>query len=133
MLHLPQSVKADGDRNDSTVLSCMRFARSLGYGDLYMVNLFAWRDTDRTVLPDDPEIRVGPHCDYYIDKYTSSCDMTIAAWGNFVSRRKLFRRAKEITDRYENLKALRITKKGHPHHPLFLPCDLEPVDFAGYG
>ena len=125
--------RADGEKNDPTVLSCMRFARCLGYGDLYMVNLFAWRDTDKTILLDDPELRVGPHCDYYIDKYVSACDMTIAAWGNFVSRWKLFRRAKEITGRHENLKALRITKKGHPHHPLYLPCDLEPVDFAGYG
>ena len=125
--------KADRDRNDPTVLRCMCFARCLGYGDLYIVNLFAWRDTDKTVLLDGPEFRVGPHCDHYIDRYVSACDMTIAAWGNFVSRRKLFRRAKEITRRHENLKALRITKKGHPHHPLFLPCDLEPVDFTGYG
>ena len=125
--------KADWDKNDPTVLSCMRFARSLGYGDLYMVNLFAWRDTNRAILLDDPKLRVGPYCDYYIDKYVSACDMTIAAWGDFVSKRELFWRAEEVTDRHENLKALRITKKGHPHHPLYLPQDTEPVDFAGYG
>ena len=124
--------KADRDKNDPTVRSCIRFARCLGYGDLYMVNLFACRSTDKKVLLDDPELRVGPCCDHYIDKYISACDMTIAAWGNFVSRRKLFWRAKEITDRHENLKALGITKKGHPHHPLYMPCDIEPVDFAGY-
>ena len=124
--------KADRDKNDPTVLSCMRFALGLGYGDLYMLNLFAWRDTNRTILLEDTKLRVGAYCDYYIDKYVSACDMTIAAWGDFVSEPKLFWRAREITDRYENLKALRITKKGHPHHPLYLPWDIEPVDFAGY-
>ena len=125
--------KADGGKNDPTVLSCMRFARCLGYGDLYMVNLFARRDTDKTVLFDGPELRVGPRYDYHIDKYVSTCDMTIVAWGDFVSRRKLFWRTEETTDRHENLKALSITKKGHPHFPLFLPGNLKPVDFAGYG
>ena len=126
--------KADWDKNDPTVRSCMRFARRrCEYGDLYIVNLFACRSTDKKVLLDDPELSVGPRCDHYIDKYISTCDMTIAAWGNFVSRRKLFWRAKEITDHHKNLKALKITKKGHPHHPLYMPCDIEPVDFAGYG
>ena len=119
--------KADGDRNDPTVLSCMRFARSLGYGDLYMVNLFAWRDTDKTVLLDNPELRVGPRCDHYMDRYVSACDMTIAAWGNFVSRRKLFRRAKEITRRHENLKALRITKKDTRTFRCFFPATSNPL------
>lgn len=124
--------EADAKKDDPTVKRCMRFARDWGYGDLYIVNLFAWRETDRNVLLREPESKVGRYCDHYIDKYATACDMTVAAWGAFVSNRKLLWRAEEISARCDKLWALNITKKGHPRHPLWSPGNLTPVDFPGY-
>ena len=123
---------ADAKKDDPTVKRCMCFARDWGYGGLYIVNLFAWRATDKNVLLIEPESKVGQYCDHYIDKYVTACDMTVAAWGTFVSDRKLLWRAEEISARCGKLWALDITKKGHPRHPLMARGDLDPVEFPGY-
>ena len=72
---------ADAKEDDQTVRRCMNFARDLGYGYLYVVNLFAWRSTEKAVLLKAPKEKIDPHCNHYIDKYVKSCDMTVAAWG----------------------------------------------------
>ena len=123
---------ADAKEDDPTVRRCMRFARDWGYGGLYIVNLFAWRETDRNVLLREPESKVGRYCDHYIDKYVTACDMTVAAWGAFVSSRKLLWRAEEISARCDKLWALDITRKGHPRHPSRSSKNLTPIDFPGY-
>lgn len=123
---------ADGVNDDQTARRCMGFARDLGYGYLYIVNLFAWRSAEKAVLLKAPKEKIGPRCDHYIDKYVKGCDMTIAAWGAFVSKKKLLWRAKEVSSRYGNLMALEITERGHPAHPLLLRKDLVPVEFPGY-
>lgn len=124
--------KADAKEDDPTVRRCMRFARDWGYGDLYIVNLFAWRETDKNVLLKEPEFKVGRYCDHYIEKYVTVCDTTVAAWGSFVSRRKLLWRAEEISARHANLLALKIAEGGHPWHPSRARGDLVPVKFPGY-
>ena len=123
---------ADAKKDDPTVRRCMRFAQDWGYGGLYIVNLFAWRGTDNNVLLREPESKVGRYCDHYIDKYITACDMTVAAWGAFVSSRKLLWRAEEISARFDKLWALYIIKNGHPLHPLRARGDLDPVEFPGY-
>ena len=123
---------ADAENDDQTVKRCMGYAQRWGYGDLYIVNLFAWRATDKNVLLREPESKVGRYCDHYIDKYVTACDTTVAAWGTFVSSRKLLWRAEEISARCGKLWALDITKKGHPRHPLMARGDLDPVEFPGY-
>lgn len=124
---------ADAEKDDRTVKRCIDYAQGWGYGGLYIVNLFAWRATDKNVLLIEPESKVGRYCDHYIDKYVTACDMTVAAWGTFVSDRKLLWRAEEISARCGKLWALDITKKGHPRHPLRSSKNLTPiVDFPGY-
>lgn len=123
---------ADAKEDDHTVRRCMGFARDLGYGHLYIVNLFAWRSTEKAVLLQVPQDKIGPRNDHYIDKCVKSCDTTVAAWGTFVSKKKLLWRAKEVSSRYGNLMALEITEEGHPAHPLLLRKDLVPVEFPGY-
>ena len=123
---------AGAKEDDPTVRRCMRFARDWGYGGLYIVNLFAWRATDKNVLLREPESKVGRDCDHYIDKCVTACDMTVAAWGAFVSNRKLLWRAEEISARCGKLWALDIIKNGHPLHPLRARGNLDPVEFPGY-
>ena len=121
---------ADAKEDDPTVRRCMRFARDGGYGGLYLVNLFAWRDKEKRVLLETPKEKVGPCCDYYIDRYVKNCDMTIAAWGAI--HPGLEWRARDVSGRHDNLSALKITEGGHPWHPSRAPGNFDPVEFPGY-
>lgn len=42
--------KADAETDDNTVRRCIGFAKSWGYGGIYICNLFAYRSTDPKVL-----------------------------------------------------------------------------------
>lgn len=122
---------ADDVNDDRTVRRCMGFARDWGCGDLYIVNLFAWRNRERNVLLQAPRDKIGPRNDHYIDKYVKTCDMTVAAWGAIDSR--LEWRARDVSGRHDNLRALKITRNGHPWHPSRLQRDSRgPVEFLGY-
>lgn len=122
---------ADDVNDDQTVSCCERFACDWGYGDLYIVNLFAWRNREKSVLLQAPQDKIGPRNDHYIDKHVKRCDMTVAAWGAI--DRRLEWRARDVSGRHDNLRALKITRNGHPWHPSRLRRDSRgPVEFLGY-
>ncbi|HDR1569813.1 TPA: DUF1643 domain-containing protein, partial [Pasteurella multocida] len=41
---------ADESNDDPTIRRCINFAKKWGYGGIYMVNLFAYRSTDKSVI-----------------------------------------------------------------------------------
>lgn len=113
---------ADESRDDPTLRRCRKFAQSWGYGGFTIVNLFAYRATDPTILGKvkDP---VGPRNDAWIKKCAKASDIVIAAWGNHglhAGRGKTVR--KFIPEMY----CLRINRTGEPAHPLYLPKTLRP-------
>ncbi|MGH9065940.1 MAG: DUF1643 domain-containing protein [Acidimicrobiales bacterium] len=111
---------------DPTVRRCVRYARAWGFGGLEVVNLFAYRATDPAgmVAADDP---VGPHNDDAIRAAASAAELVMAGWG--VHGRHLGRgeavRAMLAGVGVE-LHHLRLTKGGHPGHPLYLPGTARP-------
>lgn len=118
---------ADAKQNDPTVKRLIVRSMRLGYGGMYVTNLFAYRSTDITKLRtvDDP---IGPENDKHILQTASRCGRVIAAWGNegsFLDRsaavRKLLRRAGI------ELYVLRLTGRGEPWHPLYLPYSCKPI------
>lgn len=117
---------ADEFKDDPTIRRCIDFSKKLGGGSLWMVNLFAYRSTDpsKIRLVEDP---VGPENDYWISKVASSADFIIAAWGNngdFLSRDK------DVVSLVGcEVYALRITSKGMPSHPLYLPKNSEIIPY----
>jgi len=116
---------ADAERDDATIRTCMTRAQRMGYGGIEAVNLFALRATNPEELyraaypvsdPDDP----GRN-DWEIGQLLHRRQV-ICAWGThggLLSRRasvlEILRRA-GIQPR-----ALRMTKSGHPGHPLYVP------------
>lgn len=120
---------ADAEVDDPTVSRCKERARRLGYGGLEVVNLFALRSTDPKALyrHADP---VGPENDAAILAAAERGNL-ICAWGN---HGKLRGRASAVLAmlRAAGLPALalRVSKDGHPSHPLYLPYDLEPQPFG---
>jgi hypothetical protein len=113
---------ANESRDDPTLRRCREFSQSWGYSGFTIVNLFAYRATDPTILSkvEDP---VGPRNDAWIEKCAKASDIIIAAWGNhglYAGRGKTVR--KFIPEMY----CLRMNRTGEPAHPLYLPKTLRP-------
>ncbi|WGE55084.1 DUF1643 domain-containing protein [Actinobacillus equuli subsp. equuli] len=111
--------------DDNTITRCINFAKSWGYGGIYMTNLFAYRSTDKSQLyrVDDP---IGVDNDEYIAKYADLSEKVIAAWGNdgaFLDRSKL------VANLISPLFCLEINKTGEPKHPLYVRADMELKEY----
>lgn len=113
---------ADADLDDPTLRRCTAFARSWGYGELIMLNLFAFRATKPAELfrADDP---FGPDIDDYLCRGLSVSSLVVACWGNH----GVFRGAAESIRLHAGLHCLRLTQSGQPAHPLYLPGNLKPL------
>ena len=117
---------ADATLDDPTIRRCIGFARAWGYGGLMMTNLFAWRATDpRNMLAaDDP---VGPDNDQTLRATWLNAAITVAAWGAHGTHQG---RGAHVRAMLPALHYLRLTKDGHPGHPLYLPASLRPVQWV---
>ena len=116
---------ADEEVDDETIRKCIGYAKRWGYGKLIMVNLFAFRSTDPSMLKrvEDP---VGPDNGSYIQKCVSESNLVIACWGN---HGKLLNRDKALMGSLPNLVCLKRNKNGTPHHPLYLSKDITPMPY----
>lgn len=114
---------ADARFDDPTIRRCVGFARAWGYGKLLVGNLYALRatDPDELAAADDP---VGPENAYWLNWLRRCGDITVAAWG---AHKMAAARQAEVMDLLGGLHALRVTAKGMPGHPLYLPGDLTPT------
>ncbi len=114
---------ADETEDDPTIRRCMGYVKSWGYGSLCMVNLFAYRATNPIDLLtlSDP---IGQENDTYLFDVCQQARLIIAAWG---TNGGFLQRDKKVIRLIPNLHLLRLTKKGFPAHPLYLPKNLNPV------
>ena len=130
------------DALDNTLKSVERIALGNGYDSFLMFNVYAQRATS----PDDMEKVCNPllHAENLrAFRYILSISQrpaVWAAWGAVIEKRKY------LPDCVRDLVALgeefgaqwycagAITKKGHPHHPLYLRKDekLKPFDVTAY-
>ena len=133
---------AEPDNLDNTLKSVERIALGNGFDSFIMFNVYAQRATS----PDDME----KQCNLTLHKenlkafsyvLSISENPTVwAAWGAIIEKRKYLpdcvRDLLEAGERYGAhwVCAGAITKKGHPHHPLYLRKDekIKPFDVAGY-
>jgi hypothetical protein len=113
---------ADDKVDDPTIRRCMSFAQSWGYDGLCMVNLFAYRATlpEKMKRARDP---VGPETDKWLKRLAKKADVVIAAWG---VHGQFMQRDQAVQQLVAPLHYLRLTKRGYPGHPLYLPKTLEP-------
>jgi hypothetical protein len=121
---------ADDRQDDPTIRRCMSFARSLGYGGIHVVNLFAFRATRPRQLraADDP---VGPANDRFIVRAARRADRVIAAWGCHGAYQGRDREVMALLAQTgAPVACLGMTRDGWPRHPLYLPGDAVPVPFT---
>ena len=132
------------DALDPTLQSAQRIALANGYDSFLMFNVYAQRATN----PDDMELTYNPRLhqenlkafDYALSLDAGGAPAVWAAWGNIIEKRPYLpscvRDMIEV-GRARNARwysAGKRSKKGHPHHPLYLRKDsvLEPFDVSGY-
>ncbi|MFD5898655.1 DUF1643 domain-containing protein [Streptomyces sp. NPDC060366] len=122
---------ADGTQDDPTIRRCITFARAWDCGSLTVVNLYAWRATQRADLWLAPD-PVGPDNDEHLSAAASAAQETnaplVGAWGASAA-------TAHITEvlalpGMERLTALAVTKAGQPKHPLYLHASLTPTPWA---
>jgi hypothetical protein len=134
---------ADAKEDDPTIRRCVAFARRWGRGGMYMVNLFPYRATDPRELHgvvDAPgllgerNVDDGLVNDDWIQWAVEGAGVVVAAWGAIKLPPQHERRREEVRVLLgDGAVALRLTKDGHPSHPLYVPGDVEPVAYAGVG
>lgn len=135
------STAAPGDL-DNTLKSVERIARFNGYDSFIMFNVYAQRAT----RPDDMDqiCNISLHRENmrafdYILSLTEH-PAVWAAWGTIIEARPYLRQCvRDMIDIGSRRGAQWFTagqrsKKGHPHHPLYLRKDsaLEPLDISAY-
>lgn len=133
---------ATPDALDNTLKSVERIAKKNGFDSFVMFNVYAQRATD----PND----MDSACNEALHRENMAAFRYIlenadnptvwAAWGTIIEKRPyLWRCLKDmiaIGEEYNTrwTTAGKRSKKGHPHHPLYLRADaaLEPFDVVGY-
>ena len=130
------------DALDNTLKSVERIALGNGFDSFIMFNVYAQRATS----PDDMEKVCNPllHKEN-LEAFRYVCSISDkpaiwAAWGAIIEKRKYLpacvRDMLEVGNEYgaQWYCAGAITKKGHPHHPLYLRKDekIRPFDVEGY-
>jgi hypothetical protein len=120
---------ADETSDDPTIRRCIAFARSWGFHGLCVANLFAFRATRPAELlaQADP---VGTDNDRHLRKAAAAAAVVVAAWGVHGVH---MGRGAAVRAMLPTLHTLRLTRDGHPGHPLYLPRTLEPVRWTQRG
>jgi hypothetical protein len=129
------------DKLDRT-LSCVdRFSKSNHFESWIMLNIYPQRATN----PDNLDVVINEkihkeNLKHIENIFKESKPYIWAAWGTIINRREyLFNCLKDIYKLSDNYSCKwntigRVSKKGHPHHPLYLNCNerLKEFDILSY-
>ncbi len=124
--------KADATENDPTIRRCINFAKSWGYGGLFVCNLFAYRATNPSELlntVDNPESEANI---LYLKKTIALADKVICAWGNspIIKKKHIPENiGKLIFANTHKCYHLGLSNNGTPKHPLYLKSTTTPIPF----
>jgi hypothetical protein len=118
---------ADEVEDDPTIRRCIGYAKQWGYGALCMVNLFAYRATEPAAMKVHAA-PVGTDNDRWLVELAKDAGVIVAAWGAHGTHLQRDQAVKQLLA--GKLSCLKITKDGHPGHPLYLRKTLKPFAFA---
>jgi hypothetical protein len=124
---------ADAQEDDPTIRKCVAFAKSINYSRLDVVNLFAYRATSPKVLlalghADDP---VGWENQRQVGRAVAGAGVIICAWGahgGHLNQDETMLGWLSFTSTPVMCLG-KLTKQGHPPHPLYLRGDTPLLDY----
>lgn len=116
---------ADAFVDDATVRREVGYAQAWGFSRYVKVNAYALRSTDPKGLwqVDDP---VGPGNLDAVLYWAGMADLFVAAWGANIRERDSLTLRHRLRAACVEVHALKLTKGGHPSHPLYLRKDVKP-------
>lgn len=111
---------ADQIQNDATLRRCIHFAQSWSCGSIEVVNLFAFRSTNPSMLAHvaDP---VGPENNTHIQQAIRRASLIVCAWGAYKNSGKRVREVLKFLEGRE-VYCFGCTREGNPRHPLYVPA-----------
>ena len=121
---------ADEVKDDPTVRRCRLYARDWGYGEVIVLNAFAFRATDPQDMKAcaDP---VGPENDAIIAQSVAALyaagGLLVCGWGNHGAHLNRGRAVRALLRPYA-ARGFPFTKAGEPGHPLYLRKDVQLQD-----
>ena len=113
---------ADETEDDPTIRRCIGFAKSWGYGGIYMLNAYAFRATKPKDMQTATVCPIGPCNDSALAEYAHKSELHIAAWGSHCTPIRELDACVAID---KPVYCLGKTKHGRPKHPLYLKADTE--------
>ena len=124
---------ADEVQDDPTVRRCRRYALAWGYGEVIILNAFAFRATNPQLLRTQAD-PVGPENDRII-KQTAQVvgaqgGTLVCGWGNHGGFRARGKALRSLLKGYP-AQAFPFTGTGEPGHPLYLPKAVRICDLVG--
>ncbi len=126
---------------DPTVASVARFAKTQGYDGWLMFNLYPQRATNPDKIHKHFQKKIHDKNVEVIAERIRGLSVDVwCAWGTLIEKRPYLSRC--LRDIYEVMEGEniscytrgRISKAGHPHHPLYLrkTSPMDPFDLNGY-
>ena len=133
---------AEPDNLDNTLKSVERIAKGNGFDSFIMFNVYAQRATDPDSM--EKQCNLTLHQEnlkaFHYILSISKKPAVWAAWGAIIEKRDyLAQCVRDMVEAGQEYGATwycagAVTKKGHPHHPLYLRKDekIKPFDVEGY-
>ncbi|MCD8116698.1 MAG: DUF1643 domain-containing protein [Oscillospiraceae bacterium] len=131
------------DDLDNTLKSVERIALGRGFDSFIMFNVYAQRATNPDDMEQEMNLRLHQEnmkAFEYVLQQSEDFPSVWAAWGNIIEMRAYLKTCVQdmiqIGERYDArwYTAGKRSKRGHPHHPLYLRKDspLDPFDIREY-
>lgn len=109
-------------KDDPTIRRLVGFAKSWGFGGLFVGNLFSLvsANPDRLFFGASPELPLGPNNEA-IKRMRELSTMALVGWGEW--GQNAGKRPQEVLSLIgEPVYCLKVNKSGEPTHPLYLPA-----------
>ena len=120
-------------KDDPTVVRMVGFAKSWGYGGLFVGNLFSMVSTDPFVLVTDwsKEFYGDPNF-AAIKRMRDLCSLVVVGWGEFGKRHSA--RVEYVMNLVgEPVHCIKMNQSGEPAHPLYLPGNSKLIRYYRRG
>ena len=119
---------ADADNDDPTIRRCIGFAKSWGFGGLYVCNLYGYRATDPNELVKRANLRmqiIGFANSDEMRRISRRCEKVVFAWGAKKIGKLHEIVVNDVCKLFPDAYYIAQSKDGHPRHPLYLKADLQ--------
>lgn len=120
---------ADGIEDDATIRRLIGFTKRWGYGGFYIVNLFSKVGTKFATVKFSNNLIIKNY-DKLIEKYARKSNIVCLMYGDKGTHRNRNEEVYNLLKSFTfDIYCFKVTKKGNPGHPLYLPNCLYPIKY----